>query len=161
MIRTTGGRVGSGGREISQTESTTCNISITQVQFSQLLNSNGNRQPNKTFSTCSARYNGGRNAAKVQDFIATILVYKQVENITDLHALLSFPLLLKGYAASWWQGVKDEAQTFGDAIKLLKSAFSPPNPDWRVYAEICQDRQQLLEDTDSFICRKRTFFAEL
>ena len=111
----------------------------------------GNRQQNSTFSSSSARLNGGRNTSKVDDFIATILVYKDAENISDAFALISLPLLLEGYGASWWQGVKHEANTFQQAINLLKSAFPPPKPDWRIFSEIFSDKQKAYESMDNFI----------
>lgn len=114
-----------------------------------------------TFSSCSARFNGGRSTSKVEDFIATILVFKDAEGITDQRALISLPLLFEGYASSWWQGVQHEAKTFAEAIQLLRDAFAPPKPDWRLYAEIFQDKQKINESTDSFICRKRQLFAQL
>ncbi|XP_065356155.1 uncharacterized protein LOC135950547 [Calliphora vicina] len=138
------------------------NINLAERQFSDLLGSLKVRQEiQTTFSTCSARFNGGCSTSKVEDFIATILVFKEAEHVSDLMALTSLPLLLEGYASSWWQGVKHEARTFDEAIELLRSAFAPPKPDWRIYAEIFQDKQKLFESTDSFICRKRCLFAQL
>ncbi|KNC22596.1 hypothetical protein FF38_00157 [Lucilia cuprina] len=135
-------------------------INLTERQFSDLLGSLQVRQEFKTtFSSCSARFNGGRSTSKVEDFIATTLVFKEAEHILDQMALISLPLLLEGYASSWWQGVKHEANNFDEAIKLLRTAFAPPKPDWRIYAEIFQDKQKLSESIDSFICRKRRLFA--
>lgn len=137
-------------------------INLTERQFSDLLGSLQVRQEIKaTFSSCSARFNGGRNTSKVEDFIATILVFKEAERISDSVALTSLPLLLEGYASSWWQGVKHEAHNFEEAIELLRNAFAPPKPDWRIYAEIFQDKQKSFESTDAFICRKRRLFAQL
>ena len=136
-------------------------ISLTQYQFSQLLSNAGGQNQNATFSNCSATFDGGRNSAKVDDFIATILVYKEAERVSDAFALLSLPLLLKGYASSWWQGVKAEADTFEKALNLLRSSFSPPKPDWRIFAEVFQDKQYATESTDAFICRKRKLLAML
>lgn len=136
-------------------------ITLSQEQFTQLLNNNTQRQNRSTFSTCSARFNGGLNTTKIEDFITTILVYKESENISDDMALLSLPLLLEGYAANWWQGVKNEACSFSDAINLLKNSFAPPKPDWRIFAEIMQDKQNPMEPTDAFICRKRKLLAQL
>ncbi|KAI8116602.1 hypothetical protein CVS40_11354 [Lucilia cuprina] len=133
-------------------------ISLTERQFSILMGNFNPRQDNKsTFSSCSARFNGGRSATKVEDFIATVLVFKEAENVSDTFALLSLPLLLEGYASTWWQGVKHEAKTFEEAISLLRNAFSPPKPDWRIFAEIFQDKQKPNESTDSFVCKKRLF----
>ena len=89
------------------------------------------------------------------------MVYKDAENISDDLALTSFPLLLVGYASSWWQGVKNEATTFEMAIDILRKAFSPPKPDWRIFLEINLDKQKPFEPTDSFVCRKRRLFAQL
>ena len=139
-------------------------IGLTESQFSQLLGSIQIRQEHKipTFSGCTAKFIGKcNNVSKVEDFIATILAYKAAENISDFYALTSFPLLLDGYAASWWQGVKNEPKTFDGAIELLRNAFSPPRPDWRICAEIFQDKQKPTETTDEFVCRKRRLFAQL
>ena len=35
------------------------------------------------------------------NFLATIEVYKNAENISDFHDLTSLPLLLEGYASAW------------------------------------------------------------
>ena len=138
-------------------------IGLTERQFSELLGNIQSRQSSRitTFSSCTARFNGGRNVSKVEDFIATILVFKDAEDVPDFYALTSFPLLLEGYASAWWQGVKNEARCFDDAIDLLRNAFSPPKPDWRIFAEIFQDKQKVNENTDVFVCRKRRLFAQL
>lgn len=145
----------------SNSNSVPVTVSLSESQFSHLLGNSVRQESRSTFSSCSARFNGGRSTAKVEDFIATILVYKEAENMSDSMALLSLPLLLEGYASSWWQGVKFEAGTFSDAIALLRDAFSPPKPDWRIYSEIFQDKQRPYESTDSFVCRKRSLFAQL
>lgn len=138
-------------------------LSISDLnQLSSLIGNLNARQETKTsFSSCSSRFNGGRNTAKVEDFIATILIFKEAENIPDERALLSLPLLFEGYASTWWQGVQYEAKTFNEAIELLRNAFSPPKPDWRIYSEIFQDKQRPNESTDAFVCRKRSLFAQL
>lgn len=138
------------------------NITLTQGQFMDLLGGlNIRQEPRSTFANCSARFSGGSNTTKVEDFIATILVYKDAEHVSDFLALTSLPLLLEGYASTWWQGVKDEAMTFEMAIDLLRKAFSPPKPDWRIFAELNQEKQKSFESTDGFICRKRRLFAQL
>lgn len=138
------------------------NFTLTQDQFNQFMNNfNSKPETKTTFVNCSARFNGGRNATKVEDFIATILVYKEAQNVSDNLALTSFPLLLEGYASTWWQGVQNEAENFDMAIDLLRKAFSPPKPDWRIFAELSQDKQKPFESTDSFICRKRRLFSQL
>ena len=142
----------------STLQTNTNNVSMTQDQFTQLLSSLKSKNDRATFSTCTARFHGTTNSTDVDDFIATILVYQEAEGISNEHALLSFPLLLEGYAASWWQGVKSEAKSFTKAIDLLRKNFAPPKPDWRLFAELFQEKQKLLESTDTFVCRKRKMF---
>lgn len=113
---------------------TLINMVLTDGQFRELLGGLTVRQDVKsTFSSCTARFSGGRNSTKIEDFIATILVFKEAENISDSYALISLPLILEGYASIWWQGVKHEAKTFSDAIELLRKAFAPPKPDWLIF----------------------------
>ncbi|XP_061393470.1 protein still life, isoforms C/SIF type 2-like, partial [Musca vetustissima] len=138
------------------------NIVLTDVQFQQILSGISiNQEKKTTFTGCTARFSGGRNSTKVEDFIATIEVYKEAENISESSALNSFPLLLEGYASTWWQGVQDEARSFKDAIELLRNAFAPVKPDWRIFNDICQEKQKTFETTDAFVCRKRRLFAQL
>lgn len=138
------------------------NLNITEQLVSALLgNLQVRPQISSTFSTCSTRFNGASDKENVEDFISTILVYKESTHISDRLALVSFPLLLEGYASSWWQGVKHEATTFDDAIDILRSAFAPIKSDWRIYSEIFKDKQKPTESTDSFVCRKRRLFALL
>ena len=112
------------------------NVTLTDDQFSQLIGNLKSRTERSTFSTCTARFNGTRKPTNVDNFIATILVYK---------ALFSFPFLLKGCASSWWQGIKTKAKTLDNAIQLLCTNFSPPKPDWRLFAELFQDKQKTQE----------------
>ncbi|XP_055842440.1 activity-regulated cytoskeleton associated protein 2-like [Episyrphus balteatus] len=155
------GNVINEGQSSSSVAQVPISISLTESQFSSLLGSLNVREGSRsTFSSCNARF-GGSNSSKVEDFIETIIVYKNAVSISDHFALTSFPLLLDGYASSWWQGVKHEAKSFDEAIELLRTAFSPPRPDWRIFAEILQDKQKITETTDSFICRKRRLFSQL
>ena len=78
-----------------------------------------------------------------------------------MDAVNSIPMLLERNAADWWQGVKTQTETFDDVVRMLREAFSPPKPDWRVYAEIYESHQQKNEPTDSCIRRKRSLFAQL
>lgn len=82
-----------------------------------------------TLSNYTTRFNGDRNSTKIEDFLATILVYKEVENISNSYALLSLPLHLEGYASTWWRGVRNEVKTFDDTVELLRKAFALPKPD--------------------------------
>ncbi|XP_075158863.1 activity-regulated cytoskeleton associated protein 2-like [Haematobia irritans] len=137
-------------------------LTLSTEQFEKLLNA-VNKPSNKcgSFSGCSARYNGDRSPAKVEEFISAISTYKTVEHISDVNAVNGMPMLLEGDAAEWWSGVRANAKTFSDVIKMIRDAFSPPKPAWRIYSEINECRQQKSEPTDSFIRKKRTLFAQL
>lgn len=137
-------------------------VSLSTEQFERLLSA-VNRPSEKcgSFSGCSARYNGERNPTKVEEFISAISTYKAVENISDANAVNGMPMLLEDDAAEWWRGVKQNAKVFADVIKMLRDAFSPPKPAWRIYAELNETKQQKSEPTDSFIRKKRTLFAQL
>lgn len=103
-------------------------IALSEDQLTRLVAAIGVKEFQGSFSRCTARYNGERNTSRLEDFIATISVYKDSENVSDKNALVGFPLLLEGFASNWWQGVKNEAKSFEDALKLLRSSFAPPKP---------------------------------
>lgn len=81
--------------------------------------------------------------------------------ISDADALRGMPLLLEDYAATWWAGVKDSLQTFAAATELIRTTFSPPTPDWKIFLNIFEQKQHAREATDSFICKKRLLFSQL
>lgn len=77
----------------------TVNVTLTTDQFKEWM---GRRERQATFSNCTVRFNGGfNNTTKFEEFIATILVYKETEMLSDTLALTSLPLLFEGYAAKW------------------------------------------------------------
>ncbi|XP_058981086.1 activity-regulated cytoskeleton associated protein 2-like [Musca domestica] len=114
-----------------------------------------------TFSHCSARYNGEKDSTKLEEFISAITTFKTVENIGDMEAINSMPMLLLGDASEWWSGVKSKAKKFDDVVNMLRDSFCPAKPAWRIYAEICEGKQQKNEATDVFIRKKRALFAKL
>ena len=95
-----------------------------------------------SLTSCTARLNAERNSSRVLEFIASISTFKTVEKISDVDAVNSMPMLLECDAAEWWQGVKTQAEMFDDVVRMLCEAFSPPKPDWRIYAEIFESHQQ-------------------
>ena len=74
------------------------NIILSQEQFRDLLGGFNLRSENRTtFGRCSAHFDGGSSAMKVEDFIDTILVFKDAENVPDELSFTSAPLILDGY----------------------------------------------------------------
>ncbi|XP_073819911.1 activity-regulated cytoskeleton associated protein 2-like [Musca autumnalis] len=117
-------------------------VSLTTEQFESLLRSiNRPSEKNVSFSGCSARYNGERCSTKVEEFISAITTYQLVEDVADANAVNGMPMLLQGDAAEWWSGVKGKAKTFKDVTKMLREAFAPPKPAWRIYAELFELKQ--------------------
>lgn len=112
----------------------------------------------KSFSKCTIRFNGDRK--DLEHFVNTVLVFKDSENVSDEVALKSFPLLLTGEAGIWWQGIKNTATTFDDAINLFKSNYEIVKQPYQIYMEIFSSDQGVM-NTDSFICKKRALFAKL
>ncbi|XP_073835819.1 activity-regulated cytoskeleton associated protein 2-like [Musca autumnalis] len=134
---------------------------FTEAQFQKLLKTMGNIVRNGSFSHCTARFHGQRDPAAVEEFLTAITVCKDIEHISDADALTGLQLLLEGYAANWWIGVKSIVSTFDNAKALIKTTFSPPMPDWRIFASIYEQRQQKVEPTDSFVCKKCLLFSQL
>ncbi|CAK9820292.1 Activity-regulated cytoskeleton associated protein 1 [Anthophora plagiata] len=115
----------------------------------------------KSFTRCTARFDGVQTRSKVEDFIATISIFKKVENISDENGIKGLPLLLEGEAATWWQGVKAGVTTWTQATDLLRAAYAPEKPAYAVYAEIFASKQEDHIATDAFIAQKRALLAEL
>lgn len=135
---------------------------MTSDQLKQLLeNINGNGSDKGSFSKCSARFNGSRRQCKVDEFIRTIEIYKDIEKISDANALKGLPLLFEVTVVTWWMGIKDEARTFKDALQLIRKHFASQKPAHRIYLDIFEVKQSPDIPTDTFICDKRALFSQL
>ncbi|XP_036347232.1 activity-regulated cytoskeleton associated protein 2-like [Rhagoletis pomonella] len=99
--------------------------------FSQILEAISSGGKNGSFTQCTSRFTGQWDPVAVEEFVAAITVFKDIEKIPDADALRGMPLLLEDYAATWWIGVKESVSTFTDAIELKRATFSPPTPDWK------------------------------
>lgn len=140
-------------------------VQMTEDQLTRLLASlSAGQQPPITqgsFARCTARYDGSKDRNKLNDFITTTTIYKDIEGITDANALKGLPLLLEGEAATWWQGVQHKVTTWTKATELMRIAFAPKKPSYQIYAEIFGTKQEQSSSTDSFIAQKRALLAEL
>ncbi|XP_036335367.1 activity-regulated cytoskeleton associated protein 2-like [Rhagoletis pomonella] len=101
-------------------------------QFQQILAALTSDKKNGSFTGCTARFRGQRSPEAVEEFLAAITVYKDIEEVSDANALRGMSLLLEDYAATWWIGVKEKVATFSEAIDLIRTTFSPPTPDWKI-----------------------------
>ncbi|XP_073835504.1 uncharacterized protein [Musca autumnalis] len=134
---------------------------LSEAQFQKLIQAMNNNKRIGSFAHCTARFRGQREPAAVEEFLTAITVFKDIENISDADAVTGLQLLLEGYAANWWIGVKKNVNTFDQAKALIKKTFSPPVPDWRLFTQIYEHKQQRTEHTDTFICKKRLLFSQL
>ncbi|XP_033213984.1 activity-regulated cytoskeleton associated protein 1-like [Belonocnema kinseyi] len=62
------------------------------------------------FSKCVSRFDGSKDT-DVNAFIDAIQIYKECTNISDENALKGIPMLLNGFAATGWKGVKSSVNT--------------------------------------------------
>ncbi|KAH8306031.1 hypothetical protein KR018_012588 [Drosophila ironensis] len=118
-------------------------------------------QTKGSFSACQHRFYGARDHNEVEEFITSIVTYKELENISDENALKGISLLFCGLASTWWQGVRKEASTWKEAIDLIREHFSPTKPAYQVYMEIFQKKQEDHEPIDTFVVQKRALLAQL
>ncbi|XP_055839260.1 activity-regulated cytoskeleton associated protein 2-like [Episyrphus balteatus] len=114
-----------------------------------------------SFTSCESRFGGQRDHDAVEQFITSVVTFKDIENITDEDALRGLSLLFFGLASTWWQGVKREAKTWNDALELIRSHFSPSKPAYQIYTEIFQTSQSPGVAIDTFVCQKRALLAQL
>ncbi|XP_036334784.1 activity-regulated cytoskeleton associated protein 2-like [Rhagoletis pomonella] len=135
---------------------------FTTEQFERLMQAVGHFNTRAgSFSNCTARYGGERESTKVEEFIAAVATFKAVEKINDADAIIGMPMILEGDAAEWWRGVQEKAKAFDDVVRMLREAFSPLKPSWRIYGDIFECKQQKNEPTDTFVRKKRALFSQL
>ncbi|KAF2889698.1 hypothetical protein ILUMI_16475, partial [Ignelater luminosus] len=112
-------------------------------QFQQLLAQIGAAPAAGSFSGFTSRFDGERHHEKVEEFITRL------------------PLLLIETASTWWQGVKNEANSWSDVCKLIRHEFSPAKPPYQVYNDLCAEKQDTKTSVDEFVCKKRALLAQL
>lgn len=114
-----------------------------------------------SFTNCNSRFGGQRDHETVEEFITSIVTYKEIECISDEDALKGISLLFYGLASTWWQGVRKEAKTWNDVIALIRDHFSPTKPAYQIYMEIFEKKQDDTTAIDTFVCQKRALLAQL
>lgn len=114
-----------------------------------------------SFSNCPSRFGGQRDHEAVEEFITSIVTYKEIESISDEDALKGVSLLFYGLASTWWQGVRKEATTWNDVLALIRDHFSPTKPAYQIYLDIFEKKQDEHTAIDTFICQKRALLAQL
>lgn len=142
-------------------------IQLTEEQFTQLMarvgttNGNNGGAHQRHFTQCTARFAGVRSSAAVEEFITAITIFKNVEKIPDEDAIMGLPLLLTGEANQWWNGVRHSVATFDDAVALIRKAFAPSQPNFRIFKEIFDHIQPEDMTTDQFVTLQRERLSQL
>jgi hypothetical protein len=72
----------------------------------------------------------------VEEFVTAATIYKKVEGFSDEDGLEGLPLLLTGEANPWWNGIKSNASTWKEAMDLVRNAFAPRVPNYRLFQGI-------------------------
>lgn len=114
-----------------------------------------------SFVNCMSRFGGQRDHEAVEEFITSIVTYKEIESISDEDALKGVALLFYGLASTWWKGIKREAKTWNDVLTLIRDHFSPTRPPYQIYLEIFDKKQTDFVPIDTFVCQKRALLAQL
>lgn len=136
-------------------------VSASSAAGNAAANSCDTAKPKGSFSTCTHRFGGMRHHDEVEAFITNIVTFKELENISDENALKGISLLFYGIASTWWQGVRKEANTWNDAIALIREHFSPTKPAYQVYMEFFERKQEDNVPIDTFVVQKRALLAQL
>jgi hypothetical protein len=146
-------------------------IALTNEQFQQLLQGFRGTNPAPTvagnnfpasgnFSKCQTRFDG-KPTSDVNAFIDGLEIYKNCVNISDENAVRGLPMLLDGFAASWYQGVKATVTTWDEGLTLLRSTFGARKPPHRVYRELFAKDQDNKVATNVFVCKARAILSHL
>ncbi|XP_026329054.1 activity-regulated cytoskeleton associated protein 2-like [Hyposmocoma kahamanoa] len=135
-------------------------VNMTDEQFQQLLS---RLAPGKkgSFAACTSSFDGTKDAEVVEAFLSAITVYKTIENISDTDSLIGILLLLKGEAAIWWQGVKNDVKQWEEFKNCLRHVFVPKKRAYLIYQEIVGDKQNSDMSTESLVAHKRMLFTQL
>lgn len=152
---------------VQSSNSDNMSVTLSDDQFEALL-SRLSIPPNTTvvsstsgnFSKCNSRFDGSKDS-DVNAFIDAIEVYKDCTNISEENALRGLPMLLDGFAATWFQGVKSSLTDWNRALALLRTTFGPTKPPYRVYRDLFAQEQDAKTKCDVYICKARAILAQL
>ncbi|CAH2085975.1 unnamed protein product [Euphydryas editha] len=135
-------------------------MNLSEEQFERLLLRIGSQQRG-SFATCRVSFDGAKYTETVEAFLTAVTVFKSMEKIGDEEAILSMPLVLKGEAAVWWNGIKDQVTSWVDFQARIRHAFAPKKPAFLIYQDIIGIKQEENELTEIFVAKKRALFAQL
>lgn len=112
------------------------------------------------FSSCNSRFSGKKDE-DVEAFIDAIAIYKDCVNISEVNALKGLPMLLDGYAATWWQGAKSSVLSWDAALEGLRYAYGKHKSPPKIFRELFSKEQGEKEPTDVFVNKCRALLSRL
>lgn len=133
---------------------------MTQDQFRELMQGSATARQ-RNIGNSGARYKGTRNHPKVQELIANVELYKELEGIPDGAAKNGLQLVLQGEAHAWWMGVKENTPTWRAPKDALIAAFAPKRSTHVIFVELFKGQQPTSVTIESFITAKRALIPEL
>ncbi|XP_061712794.1 activity-regulated cytoskeleton associated protein 2-like [Cydia pomonella] len=147
-------------------------ISMSTEQLQQLVTSltaaalqaatGGVKTTTVSFANVSFSYDGTRESIRLEEFLSAASVYKKVNNdMSDEAAIMSLPLVLKGEASTWWQGVKDSITCWTDFEARLRHAFAPKISGVQIFQEVFSRKQPADMLTETFIAKNRALLTQL
>ncbi|XP_047983984.1 activity-regulated cytoskeleton associated protein 1-like, partial [Leguminivora glycinivorella] len=149
----------------------TQNISMSTEQLQQLVTSltsaalqaaaGGARNTTASFANVSFSYDGTRESMRLEEFLSAASVYKKVNDMSDEAAIMSLPLVLKGEASTWWQGVKEGISRWTDFESRLRHAFAPKISGVQIFQEVFSRRQPSDMLSETFIAKNRALLTQL
>ncbi|XP_072375550.1 activity-regulated cytoskeleton associated protein 1-like [Diabrotica undecimpunctata] len=112
------------------------------------------------FVKYTARFDGTVNA-DVEAFLNNVVNFKDCSQISDEYALRSLSMLLNGFAATWWQVIKNTVLTWEDTVQALKDAYSKKLVHYLLFREVFSREQNSGEPTELFVSHIRALHAQL
>lgn len=84
-----------------------------------------------------------------------ISIYKDCAQVSNNNALKGLSMLLDGFAAQLYQGVKTTVSSWLEVIDLLRITFGLIKAPYRVYRELFAREQDSRTPTDIYVCKAR------
>lgn len=118
-------------------------------------------QSRRTFGQFEARYDGRRDEGALEGFVRAATAFKNREQIADDAALRDLAFLLTDKAATWWNGNSHRANTWENAVEMMRRQFAPPTPPSKLLFQIVGVPQTKGQDTVEFLNGKCELYARL
>ncbi|XP_072392239.1 activity-regulated cytoskeleton associated protein 1-like [Diabrotica undecimpunctata] len=110
------------------------------------------------FLKCTARFDITVNA-DAEAFLDNVITLKDCSQISDENFLRGLSVLLNGFAATWWQGIKYTVLAWEVAVQALKDAYSKKLPTHLIFREVFSREQNSSGPIELFVSHIRALLA--